>query len=199
MNTDGLAKLYDRLNPQERLPLLLAAQARGDAREHRRLVDSAPSRLWRLPDHFRVEMALHVLTLIYVGEQLDHAAGYWHALWRLDGPDCPDAGVWRLAAAVNAYAFACNAEAWRRFCDGMHIDPAALTAANHHGWLLRYCEERMPGAAPTREEVADRLREFGVADPEPVTAEGLLAGWRDCFDACAGSGAGGRGSEGGGR
>ena len=33
MNTNGLAKLYDRLTPKERLPLILAASARGDEAE----------------------------------------------------------------------------------------------------------------------------------------------------------------------
>jgi hypothetical protein len=195
MNTNGLAKLYDRLTSRERLPLVLAAQSRGDSLEHQRLKDSAPSRLWRLLDYCMGELALNVLALIYVGEQLDHAACYWHALWRLDDPDGPDEALWRLTAAVTSYVFSCNAEAWRRFCRGIHIDPDALTAANHHGWLLRFCEERMPGEAPTRDEVADHLREHGVADPEPITVEGLLADWRHCFHVCAGAGMRDRGSE----
>jgi len=33
-------------------------------------------------------------------------------------------------ADACAYFFTANAEAWRRFCVGLKIDPAALTAAN---------------------------------------------------------------------
>ena len=38
MNTNGLARLYDRLTPRERLPLIMAASARGDEMERERLV-----------------------------------------------------------------------------------------------------------------------------------------------------------------
>ena len=36
MNTNGLAKLYGQLTPKERLPLILAASARGDEAERNR-------------------------------------------------------------------------------------------------------------------------------------------------------------------
>ena len=87
---------------------------------------------------------------------------------------------------MSAYAFARNAEAWRLFWRERHIDADALTAGNHHGWLLRYCQERMPGAAPTRADLAARRRRPGAADPPLVTADDLRAGWRQLFEACAG-------------
>jgi hypothetical protein len=42
MNFHRLTKLYDQLTPTERLPLIIAARARGDAVEQARLVESAP-------------------------------------------------------------------------------------------------------------------------------------------------------------
>jgi hypothetical protein len=188
MTDTGLTKLYSQLLRHERLPLMLAAQARGDQREQQRLAASAPLRVWRVPDYVIGDLAANVLALVYVGEQLDCAANYWHALWRLEDPDDPDSAAWRLAADVSAYVFARNAEAWRSFWQELHIDADALTDANHHGWLLRYCEERMPGVAPTREELAARLRPHGADDPQPVTTDDLLASWRRLFDSCAGQG-----------
>ena len=41
MNTESLAKLYDRLTPFERVPLIAAAVSRGDEVERDRLVRSA--------------------------------------------------------------------------------------------------------------------------------------------------------------
>jgi hypothetical protein len=51
MNTKVLAKLYDRLTPRERLPLILAASARNDEVEGQRLAQSAPRMALRLPDY----------------------------------------------------------------------------------------------------------------------------------------------------
>jgi hypothetical protein len=42
MTSTGLSKLYAHLLPRERLPLILAAQARGDEVEQQRLAASAP-------------------------------------------------------------------------------------------------------------------------------------------------------------
>src|SRR5262245_40943983 len=98
--------------------------------------------------------------------KIELLSSYWHALWRLGDADDPDPESWALAADVSAYLFACNAEAWRSFWQGLHIDADALTGGNHGGWLLRDCEGRMPGVAPTREELAARLRRHGAADPQ---------------------------------
>jgi hypothetical protein len=55
VNTKGLARLYDRLTPWARLPLLLAALHRGDDAEAQHLAVSAPRiqlrlALWPRPD-----------------------------------------------------------------------------------------------------------------------------------------------------
>jgi hypothetical protein len=179
MNDKPLARLYDRLTIWERIPLLLAAEARGDEAEHRRLVDSSPLRTWRASEHLLAEQALHLLALIYVGEQLDAAASYFYALWQLDDADDPRPEDWLLLMIdVSAYFFTANAEAWRRFCRELDIAADALTAANHQGWFLPFCEERMPAHAPTAEAVQARLRKAGRDVSQLVTADRLLARWR---------------------
>lgn len=186
MNTNGLTKLYQHLLPRERLPLLLAAKARGDQQEQQRLATSAPMRVGRVPDYVPGEIAANVLALVYVTEQLDYAANYWHALWRHADPDDPGPASWQLAADLSAYIFARNAEAWRMFWQEMHIDADALTDANHHGWLLRFCEQRMPTVAPTREDLIERMRRPGADDLQPITTDDLVASWRRLFESCAG-------------
>jgi hypothetical protein len=42
----------------------------------------------------------------------------------------------------------------------------------------------MPEVAPTREDLAARLRRPGADDPQPVTADDLRAGWCELFEAC---------------
>ena len=149
MSANGLARLYGRLTIWERIPLLLAAEARGDEAEYRRLFNSSAPRAWRFPEHLLAEQALHVLALIYVGEQLDAAASYFFALGAMADTDEPGPGDWHLAAASCAYFFAANLDAWRRLCSGLGIAPDVLTAGNHRGWFLHYCEGHLPANAPT--------------------------------------------------
>lgn len=179
MNAHRLTQLYDRLAVWERIPLLLAAEARGDDREYRRLFDASPLRAWRFSEHLLAEQALHVLALIYVSEQLDAAATYFFALWHLADTDDPRPEEWRRAADASAYFFAVNADAWRRFGAELRVAPDALTAANYHGWFLRYCEENMPANAPAAEALQARLSKHGRDVPQLVTAESLLASWRN--------------------
>src|ERR1700722_13087449 len=112
MNTNPLANYYDQLTIWERIPLRIAAEARGDELEAQRLLNSAPTRRWYLPNHLMAEQALNVLALIYITEQLDAAAAYFFAVWQMDGE--PD--DWSFSADASAYFFTANAEAWRKFC-----------------------------------------------------------------------------------
>ena len=89
MNTNPLTKLYDQLTPRERLPLIIAAGARGDEAEQQRLKASAPRQMLQVPDYHCLAKALaeavhyHLLTL------LDLAATFWQwwGLWMaLDQP-----------------------------------------------------------------------------------------------------------------
>ena len=184
--TTGLSRLYGRLRPRERLALYLAAEARGDQAEQHRLAREAPVWVSRLPDCRHGALAAHLLTLIYVTEQLEHLAAFWHAAWRLDDPDddCPD--DWRLASDVAAYLFACNAKAWRAFCAGLGLDPDQLIAGNYRGDMLHYLGAGLEAFAPGRDELAAHFHEQGVEADALVTAESLAEAWRDLFEQCAG-------------
>lgn len=181
MNTNTLAKHYGHLTPRERIPLLLAAWARDDALKEQRLSDSAPTELFDMPDYGLPFMALSTLSLMYITEQLDHLAVYWHAVWRLTTEE-DNPSDWKMLADASAYVFRCNAEAWRRFCGGLNIDPGVLAASNYRGWMLQYAESCMPNVAPSREDACATLRACGFEDPKPVTADDRLASWRRFFD-----------------
>src|SRR6185369_2866074 len=98
MNAAGLPRLYDRLSVWERIPLLIAADGRGDDAEARRLFNTSPIRTWRFSEHLLAEQALHVRAVSYIEEQLDAAANYFHALWRLGDDEDPQAHDWLLVA-----------------------------------------------------------------------------------------------------
>ena len=48
--TDAIARLYDQLDPKERLALVLEARARGDEAEEQRLRSTCPRRVYSMPD-----------------------------------------------------------------------------------------------------------------------------------------------------
>jgi hypothetical protein len=180
MNANGLPRLYDRLTAWERIPLLIAADGRGDDAEARRLLDTSPIRTWHFAEHLLAEQALHVMAFSYIAEQLDLAATYFFAVWRMGDDDALRPIDWLLMVETSAYRFTVNLDAWRRFCSELDIAPDILTAANQpRGWILPYCEERMPANAPTAAALQDRFRGAGQDVPPPVTADSLLASWRD--------------------
>jgi hypothetical protein len=133
VNTNNLAKLYDRLKPAERLPLIIAAGRRGDEVERRRLAQAAPRTAYRVPDHFALGLALQESATFHIVELLDLAAKFWQA-WGLWGwcqhPDRqkrPDEEVRMLGMVQwHAYLFTIHVEAWQRFCGELQIEAVAL-------------------------------------------------------------------------
>jgi len=178
MNSSRLANMYDRLTAKERLPLILAAEKRGDDIERQRLESSAPPRVVCCPDYLFRAQVVHMLTMMYVNEQLDHLAIYWHSNCWLAAQD-KDPELWLIIRDINAYRFCCGAEAWRRFCQEQNFDPQQLTAANYRGWFLDHCTERMPNDAPSREELEATLKAHGLDGTVAVTADTLLECWRE--------------------
>jgi hypothetical protein len=124
MNTDRLAKMYHALTAQERLPLLLAAEKRGDKAEHQRLAKSAPRSVWQMPDYQHRLLGLNVLALSYVADQLENLATYWHASWRLTDNDDQKPKDWLMTRDVSAYVFCRQEEAWRLFCQERNVEPS---------------------------------------------------------------------------
>jgi hypothetical protein len=181
MNTDRLAKMYHGLTVQERLPLLLAAEKRGDKVEHQRLAQSAPPSLWQMPDYQHRLQGLNILALSYVTEQLEHLANYWHASWRLTDSEDEKPADWLMTRDVSAYVFCRQAEAWGQFCAEENVDANQLIAGNYSGWILDYCAAGIADHAPSRETLIATLKASGRVDPQPVTTESFIEKWRQQF------------------
>ena len=81
--TNGVARLYDRLNATERTSALLAAWVRGDAVESHRLNATAPRRTeQRWHHHDRVKAIWNIAAMVRI-EMLGTLANLWHAQARL--------------------------------------------------------------------------------------------------------------------
>jgi len=76
MNSNGFAKHYDMLTPEERFRLVAAADARGDEAETDRLTRAAKRISISMPDHSPYVDAFQELILVAYIEMLDSAAFY---------------------------------------------------------------------------------------------------------------------------
>ena len=64
-DTKRLARRYDRLTPEERFPLIVAAVDRGDEVERLRLQESAPMTDWSLSDHHTLASSTIAVAKLY--------------------------------------------------------------------------------------------------------------------------------------
>jgi hypothetical protein len=181
VNTKSLARLYDRLMPWERLPLLLAALHRGDDTEAQRLSQSAPRLLLSLPNYHGLNDGLSLLTLFHVLGQLERGLLYWQltstaADWEqfLVGPADQDRieRLWGLAR-LTAYRLGLEADGWAQFCEGLHLDGEALLRDLPCYDTLRCTQQAARALAWSAEEAADCLRRLGPDDAALPTAEGV--------------------------
>jgi hypothetical protein len=177
MNTKTLARHYDKLTPQERLPLMLAAHDRGDRAEVERLASAAPRIAWNLPDSYGLWQGLRLLCLVHITGQLAatvrlvlalHPAARQQPAAGKQGEDRPGGNRDMLGRAAREIT--ASADGWERFCAGMHIDPEAL---------LRHCPAY--GLVRGAEEVARILAEQtppAAGENSPDAAEEVAAGLR---------------------
>jgi hypothetical protein len=135
MNSKGLARHYGALTPWERLPLILAASARGDEAERDRLGRSAPRQVYVLPDYHGLEEGLLLLSLFHVLDLLHFTAIYRHAealaeqdAWLAQDGGEDDTQMSRSLgiARMAAYLLTCHFNGWRHFCAETNLDGELL-------------------------------------------------------------------------
>jgi hypothetical protein len=192
MNANGLTKLYAKLNPEERLPLILAASARGDIAERNRLAQSAPVETFRVPHHHRLAEALKRVSLHYVNAMLHLAAMFWQLDSVLDQCFLSEDGAGENydlrfgTMRMVGYLLVCHADGWRAFCDEMKIDPEQLhrfvpgysTAlrAESAGHIVAFSkEEATTWARQSRDQAVE------IATPQKVALElsEIVRSWSD--------------------
>jgi hypothetical protein len=212
MNTDILARLYDQLDPFERLPLIIAAGVRGDKTEQRRLSESAPRLKLSVPDYSPLANALDKAVHYHLETLLDLAARFWQ-WWGIYMTEalCPDAAdpssfglqeTERLVGSLPlrsegicryyASRFIAYFDAWKRFSAEFHIDPEARLNFMI-GWAMIVQTEKVARAKAFTPEEAEQ---FVRAETMPVlgddslergpiaveSAEGIAAVWHIVLD-----------------
>ena len=190
MNTNTLAKMYDLLTPFERLPLIIAAAERGDDAEADRLARSAPRVHLALPDYHGLGDGLLLLSLFHVIGQLELGLLYWHvsgmaSQWEefiVDKEDEARGERMRACTRFVAYRLCIEADAWKRLCAELNIDPEALLRDLPCYDTLPRTEEAARLLTCTPEEATTHLRRLGATDAEAPTVEGVARAMRDFID-----------------
>jgi hypothetical protein len=184
VNANGVARHYGRLTPRERLPLIVAAAARGDEVDRRRLMDSAPRVTYRIPDHspwwmaFRELVALHRVELLNLAGLL---VGCYQAASPGQRGDVEAVERLRAITMFSAYLFNARVAGWRLFCDELHLPPDRFGDVMPGRELLDVANEIATEVALTSEEATEYVRgRHPDADRAP-TAEDVAAGWREAY------------------
>jgi hypothetical protein len=186
VNIKTLAKLYDRLTPWERLPLIVAALERGDDAETHRLSRAAPRLHLSLPDYHGLSDGLMLLTFFHVIGQLERGLLYGHAAGAAaEAEEFPvDQGDKDLAerlwgvARLTAYRLNVEADGWTRFCAELHLDGEALLRDLPCYDTLQRTQQAARALAWTADEATDCLRRLGPGDAALPTVEGVARGLR---------------------
>ena len=193
--TNGVAKLYDRLDATERTSALVSAWVRGDAVESHRLNATAPRRTeQRWHHHDRVRAIFTISAMVRI-EMLGTLANLWHAQARLawaaeaDGESANvvnDVRLWRAFVDVSCWRLSQHQAAWSIVCETLGITPDYL---NEFGECiaLDITNDRLGENTPTTNAVRERLVELGQSVGELATAEFIAAGWLDIFAGLTGA------------
>jgi hypothetical protein len=187
MNSKTLARAYDKLTPQERLSLLVAAFARGDEAECDRILRAAPMIRMRVSADFGVTHAFFWVAMLSHAEQLASAVGFWQAhsmaadeLLQVESSEGDD----RLAFVMDMHAwrFRMERQAWRRFCDESSIDPDAYMNGMPGQCQIELVESILL-EGPSDDELAERIRnERRLPDSANlISAESILAGHHELY------------------
>jgi hypothetical protein len=165
MNLTNLTRNYDLLSPWERVPLIMAADARGDDGERERLAGSAPKRAtFVFPDHWGLVHGLDQLAVVHVLSQLDMATLYWRMSLVMAEPpflrrkeDREREKRWWNMLRMIAYRTVTRAEAWKLLAAELQIDPDQPLRDVPGYENMRMAEETMRYTAYSREEAIEYM------------------------------------------
>jgi hypothetical protein len=177
VQTTGLAHNYGVLTCWERLPLLVAAAARGDTVEVSRLTRSAPTETFRVTDCRAVVQGLAHLAHSYLLRQLDRVVLIWQMTSLLEheplgnSKQCEGRIDDRLlrAARATARCFVVFADAWQLFCERLGIDSEVPLRGLPGYAAVQQTHELARSMACTSEEMIAWLKEAIQREHPPTS------------------------------
>jgi hypothetical protein len=182
--------LYDRLTVAEIGPAFLAAVARGDDVEQRRLFSASAKQRHHVSELTGWTFAVSLVAGEYRERQLESLAYLLFAKFQhLAAGEGDEPGdnltLWEFIHDVAAYRFVVNERAWTLFRDQLRIGPDALPTDDP---LFDLALANVPTVALTGAELLARHAQYLPADTELATPKSVADGWRRDFAALTGGG-----------
>lgn len=168
-----LSKLYDKLTPEERLPLIVKACARGDKLERDRLVRTSPNIALAVEDYYGQADALERMAWAYLTEQLRLLVIFLQETGNMQPHEPFPAYV-----KYVAYLFAINADAWHEFCADLKIEPDAPIEGLPAFELLKRHDPTVRLTALT----IDEANTFASPEASAVTVQELVGMMHKCYE-----------------
>ena len=182
MNTKALSRNYQTLTPRERLPLIMAAAARGDEVELQRLAQSAPKESYRVPDYFGLAHSFRETLVLHFMELLEAAACFLECLALAEAWIEDEQGErMHKTALCFGYVFRAKREGWGRFCRELNLNPDQCIPCFPGYHLLERAEEYARVAVPSKEEVLKYLKEAEKGPAELISADLVAADLHQCL------------------
>ena len=178
MNTNGLAQQYDKLTSAERLPLILAASARGDEAEHRRLVASAPKVEFRVPNHFGLTLALREIAFLHFMELLCLTGQYCEASTLAEAWEGGRTQTLNVAL-IFGYRIKLGLAGWRQFCAEHNFEPEEFWFYLPGFKQVKQVAEIVEQSAWTSDDVKRWIGHTGKEACEVQTADEIAAHLRE--------------------
>lgn len=153
MDLKTIQKNYDKLTPTERFSLVFAAAARGDDRDRAALIESSPTKTWKVPITYGLRDAFEFISNFHVNMQLGYAATFWYMLFiedddmtvNFNGLGFNDAMILLHRRIIT------GREAWRVVCAAYGVDPDKMLEDHNFIEMIETTELMVRAASPDLE------------------------------------------------
>lgn len=152
MDLKTIQKNYDKLTANERFSLVFAAAARGDDRDRAALIESSPTKTWKVPITYGLRDAFEFISNFHVNMQLGYAATFWYMLFIEDDMTVKFNGLgFNDAMILLQRRIITGREAWRVVCAAYGVDPDKMLEDHNFIEMIETTELMVRAASPDLE------------------------------------------------
>jgi len=152
MDLKTIQKNYDKLTANERFSLVFAAAARGDDRDKAALIESSPTKTWKVPITYGLRDAFEFISNFHVNMQLGYAATFWYMLFIEDDITVKFNGLgFNDAMILLRRRIITGRDAWRAVCAAYGVDPDKMLEDHNFIEMIETTELMVRAASPDLE------------------------------------------------
>ena len=152
MDLKTIQKNYDKLTANERFSLVFAAVARGDDRDRAALIESSPTKTWKVPITYGLRDAFEFISNFHVNMQLGYAATFWYMLFIEDDITVKFNGLgFNDAMILLRRRIITGRDAWRAVCAAYGVDPDKMLEDHNFIEMIETTELMVRAASPDLE------------------------------------------------